>query len=76
MIAPVFVDADVFVYSLQANEPLKRSIAAEWIERLWKDQAGRTSLQVISEAYVTLTRKIRPALATEVAWEYVAALLK
>jgi predicted nucleic acid-binding protein len=74
MTAPVFVDTNVFVYSRQANEPVKQPVAAEWIERLWKDQAGRTSLQVISETYVTMTRKINPALATEVAWEYVRAL--
>jgi predicted nucleic acid-binding protein len=74
MIAPVFVDANVFIYSRQANEPLKQPLAAEWIERLWKEQVGRTSLQVISETYVTMTCKIKPALASEVAWEYVRSL--
>jgi predicted nucleic acid-binding protein len=74
MTAPVFVDANVFVYSRQASEPLKQPVAAQWIERLWHDQTGRTSLQVINETYVTLTRKIKPALASEVAWEYVRAL--
>jgi predicted nucleic acid-binding protein len=75
MTGSVFVDANVFVYSRQANEPFKQPLCAEWIERLWKDQTGRTSLQVISETYVTLTRKIRPALAAEDAWDYVRTLL-
>lgn len=74
MTAPIFVDANVFVYSRQANEPVKQPLAAEWIERLWKDQTGRTSLQVISETYVTLSRKIKPALAAEEAWDYVRPL--
>jgi hypothetical protein len=29
MTAPVFVDTNVFVYSRQANEPVKQPIAAE-----------------------------------------------
>jgi predicted nucleic acid-binding protein len=75
MTATVFVDANVFVYSRQANEPLKQPLAAQWVEQLWRNQLGRTSMQVISETYVTLTRKIRPAVATEEAWDYVRTLL-
>jgi predicted nucleic acid-binding protein len=74
MTARVFVDTNIFVYSRQANEPVKQAIAAEWIERLWKEQSGRTSVQVVSEAYVIMTRKIRPALSHEAAWAYVQAL--
>jgi predicted nucleic acid-binding protein len=74
MSAAIFVDTNVFVYSRQSNEPLKQPRAQQWIERLWKDQRGRTSLQVISETYVTLTRKIRPALPQDQAWEYVRTL--
>jgi len=75
MTAAVFVDANVFVYSRQANELLKQPLATQWIERLWEEQSGRTSMQVISETYVTLTRKIRPALGSADAWDYVRALL-
>lgn len=74
MTARVFVDTNVLVYARQGSEPTKQPIAAEWLERLWKEQSGRISLQVISEAYVTLTRKIRPALAQDGAWAYVQTL--
>lgn len=76
MTAPVFVDTNVFVYARQLREPLKQPVAMQWIEQLWEDQLGRTSMQVISETYVTLTRKIKPALDPEQAWGYVLPLLE
>jgi predicted nucleic acid-binding protein len=65
MTAPVFVDTNIFVYARQLNERLRQPAAAEWIQRLWREEIGRTSMQVLSEYYVTFTRKIRPALARE-----------
>ncbi len=74
MSAAVFVDSNVLVYARQANEPVKQPLAAQWLERLWREQLGRTSVQVLSETYVTLTRKINPALAAADAWGYVSTL--
>jgi predicted nucleic acid-binding protein len=75
MTAPVFVDTNVFVYARQANERSRQPLAAQWIERLWREETGRTSMQVLGECYVTLTRKIKPALTREEAWEHVRDLL-
>ena len=75
MIAPVFVDANVLIYTVDANEARKRLRAADWIARLWREQAGRTSMQVLSEYYVTVTRKLRPRVPAEVAWNDVKSLL-
>ncbi len=75
MTAPVFVDSNVLVYARQAGEELKQPVAAQWVEQLWRDQLGRTSMQVISETYITLTRKIRPPLDPDAAWSYVSPLL-
>lgn len=75
MTAPVFVDTNVFVYAQQANEDLRQPTAAEWLERLWEDRTGRTSMQVLCECYVTFTRKIRPALPALEAWDRVRSLL-
>jgi predicted nucleic acid-binding protein len=74
MTAAVFVDSNVFVYARQGREPVKQPLALQWLERLWRDRLGRTSVQVVGETYVTLTRKIEPALAEAEAWEYVSAL--
>ena len=75
MTAPVFVDTNVLVYAYDAGEPLKQPVACHWLERLWREQAGRTSIQVLSEYYVTLTRKIKPALDPTEAWDHVRDLL-
>lgn len=60
MTAPVFVDTNIFVYAHQADERTKQPLALRWLEELWREQLGRTSVQVLNEYYVTVTRKIRP----------------
>lgn len=75
MIAPVFVDANVFVYGIDAGAGRKHALAAEWIGRLWSERLGRTSVQALSEYYVTVTRKLRPAIAADEAWRDVNALM-
>ena len=75
MNAPVFVDTDVFLYARDAGEPAKRPRAAAWLEHLWREQLGRTSLQVLSEYYVNATRKLEPGLSPDEAWDDLEMLL-
>jgi len=75
MTAPVFVDTNVFVYARDAGEAAKQPRAAAWLEHLWREQIGRTSVQVLSEYYVNVTRKLSPGLPLEEAWDDVEALL-
>ena len=75
MTAAVFVDTNIFVYARDASEPKKQAVAARWLEQLWIEQAGRTSIQVLNEFYVTVTRKLEPGMAAEDAWADVRALL-
>ena len=69
MSGAVFVDANVLLYACDSSEPAKNARARQWLERLWAERAGRTSVQVLSEYYVNATRKLRPGLPAEVAWE-------
>lgn len=69
MSAAIFVDTNILVYAHQAGEPLKQPVASQWLERLWQDQRGRLSMQVLSEYYVTITRKIKPARPAADAWD-------
>ena len=69
-----FVDTNVFVYLYDASSSAKQVIAAEWLERLWRDRTGRISVQVLNELYVTLLRKTARRMPTEQAWEVVQAL--
>jgi predicted nucleic acid-binding protein len=57
-----FVDTNVLVYARDASEPDKHSRARTWMEHLWLTQSGRTSVQVLNEYYVTVTRKLSPGL--------------
>lgn len=74
MTAPVFVDTHVFVYARDASEVLKQPQAAQWLDHLWGEQLGRTSTQVLSEYYVTVTRKLDPGLDPDDAWDDVETL--
>ena len=74
MTAPVFVDTNIFVYARQAGEPRKQHVASQWIERLWRDQLGRTSIQVLNELNVTLTCKIHPVLSPDDSWDHISSL--
>ena len=75
MIAPVFVDADILVYARDASETVKQPRAADWIARLWSERAGRTSMPVLSEYYVTVTRKMKPAMSASAACNDVRSYL-
>jgi len=74
MTGPVFVDANVFVYARDGRDAVKQARAAAWIGYLWREGLGRTSMQVLSESYTTVTRKFTPRIAPDEAWEDAQAL--
>ncbi len=63
MTARVFVDSNVLAYARDASEGEKQRRSMEWMEYLWRSKAGRVSVQVLQEFYVTVTRKLKPGLA-------------
>jgi predicted nucleic acid-binding protein len=64
MTAPIFVDTNVLIYSLDSGNAAKQTAARQWRQFLWKSGRGRISFQVLQEFYVNALR-IRPAAATE-----------
>ena len=58
----VFVDTNVLVYARDLSVPPKQQRALEWMSGLWASRLGRTSVQVLNEYYVTVTRKLSPGL--------------
>jgi len=58
----VFVDTNVLVYSRDSTEPVKQARANAWRKALWRSRAGRLSVQVLEEYYVTVTRKLSPGM--------------
>jgi len=71
---PCFVDTNIFVYARDASEPGKQPVAMQWLQRLWERELGRTSMQVLSEYYVTVTAKLHPGLPVNLARSDVRAL--
>ena len=58
----VFVDSNVLVYARDASQPAKQPAAANWLDHLWRTRTGRLSTQVLSEFFVTVTRKLDPGM--------------
>lgn len=75
MTDPFFVDSNVLIYARDAGTPAKQARAAQWLEFLWRQRAGRMSTQILSEFYVTVTQKLRPGLARTEAREEVGQYL-
>lgn len=73
MTARCFVDANVLVYARDARDARKQQRAMQWLELLWRERAGRTSMQVLAETYVVLTRKL--GAPSEDAWNRVERYL-
>ncbi len=67
-----FVDTNVFVYAHERGAGLKHKQAVDLLTRLFEEQAGAISIQVLSEFYVTATKKL--GMKSEEAEEAIADL--
>ena len=58
----VFVDTNVLIHAEDARDPVKQDCASRWLDALWRERAGRVSVQVLNEFYLNVTRKITPPM--------------
>ncbi len=70
-----FVDTNILVYGFDDSDPAKRDRAQLVMRHLWETRSGRLSHQVLHEFYVTVTRKLKPALSRSEARAEVEDLL-
>ena len=70
----IFVDTNVFVYLFDADEPAKQQRAREVVSELMRSGALVLSSQVLSELYVTVTRKLAHPLEPATALRALADL--
>jgi predicted nucleic acid-binding protein len=74
MTGRTFVDTNILVYARDSGFPEKQRAAIGLLEELWTNRTGRVSVQVCSEYFVTVTRKLKPGMDESSAWEDVEAL--
>jgi predicted nucleic acid-binding protein len=55
----VFVDTNILLYAYDPAAGEKHTRATRALERLWEEQVGRVSVQVLHEFYVTAIRKLK-----------------
>lgn len=60
-----FVDANVLVYAFDSSAGRKQQAAHARLERLWEDNSGCLSVQVLQEFFVTVTKKVAKPLTVE-----------
>ncbi len=68
----VFLDTNVFIYSVDSSPPHKEKadIARQIVKQHIKSRTGVISIQVLQEFYQISTQKIQVPLSTEDALEY------
>jgi predicted nucleic acid-binding protein len=71
MTARTFVDSNILIYAHDLDAGMRQQNAAEYLDRLWVDNTGRLSTQVLQEFYVNVTQKIRSPLPKPTAREIV-----
>jgi predicted nucleic acid-binding protein len=54
-----FLDTNILVYAKDADAGHKKEISQSIIEKLWRENTGRISYQVLSEYMVVLTKKFK-----------------
>lgn len=69
-----FVDTNILVYARDTGAGDKQVRAADLIEKLWRDRTGRIGVQILNEYFVTVTRKLKPGMPSDLAWADVEAL--
>jgi predicted nucleic acid-binding protein len=69
----VFVDSNILIYAHDADAGPKRGRAEAILRQLWESGAGRTSVQVLQEFYVNVTRKLAAPVAHMTAREIVSS---
>ncbi len=57
-----FVDTNILLYAFDSTELEKHTRAEQLLERLWKQQTGCLSVQVMQEFFVNATRKLAKPL--------------
>lgn len=62
-----FVDANVLVYAYDRSAGAKHQAAVALLERIWQDDLGQLSVQVLQEFFVTVTKKVAHPLDVETA---------
>jgi len=69
-----FLDTNILVYAFDRSAGYKHSLASQLVEACWENENGCTSIQVLQEFFVTVTRKIAAPLQHSVAKQIVADL--
>ena len=72
----VFLDTNLFVYSYDDRDPIKRSMARELIRTVTFDRTGVVSYQVVQEFFHVLLVKAAGKLNTEDAQQVLATVFR
>lgn len=74
--APFFLDTNIFVYALLANEPLKKQRALDLIERALNTRRGCVSYQVVQEFANVATRKFAQRFSAAECQQFIDAAMQ
>jgi predicted nucleic acid-binding protein len=67
-----FIDTNLLIYAYDPNSKEKHEMAKKLVQRLWRDETGAISIQVMQELLVNITKKIAQPLS----WQEAVNLLE
>ncbi len=76
MSASVLIDTNVLVYAYDRAEPRKQQRALDVLDQLVRSETGALNTQVLSEWFVTVTRKLQAPLSIGDATERLGYLVQ
>ena len=59
----IFIDTNILLYAYDLDAGMKHTVAADILRKLWIDDSGVLSTQVLQEFYVNVTAKIPKPLS-------------
>ena len=74
--APVFVDSNILVYTIDRRDERKHQTARSKVSSLWSSQSGTLSTQVLQEFYRTVTEKLPVPMTRQEARQQVSRYSK
>lgn len=71
MAEKVFIDTNILIYAHDKEAGSKHLVALQCLEKIWDENRGVLSLQILQEFYVVLTQKLKEKLSRRIAKEII-----
>ena len=73
---PLLIDTNLLVYAFDQNDPVRQDRAVKLLREIELRGIGRLSVQALAEFYSASTRRLRPPLTPDMAFDHIERLAR